>query len=160
MKFIFGRQLNEMAFDRKSVIDKIKFKSQTILEHEIKCVVYQNTTRDLNHWIDEIAQNFHIINRYEAKTKSGKLKYEDYLENVFFCQGNTKRDMECNLMDFENNKDYPYFETNIDLINDLFDLHMFLAESCSTIFADPYNEYTKQDFKNLIKEGLERIYIY
>ena len=152
--------LNEMAFSREDVIKKISAKSETIMEHLIKCVVYENTTNDLEYWIDEIATNLSRINFYEAKTKTSRLEYNDYLENVFYKQGSTERDMKSNLWDFEDNKNYPNFTTTNELAHKLFVVFKFLAENCCEIFVDKNNTFEKVHFKGLIKDALEQVGIY
>lgn len=126
----------------------------------MKCVAYENSTNDLDHWIDEISTYLDIVNSLELKTKTGKLKKDDYLRNVFYAEAETKKDVEVNLKLFKLDKNYPDFEINSNLISKIFDVFNEIAENSSEIFCDKNNTFEKEDFKNLIKDSLEQVGIY
>ena len=148
--------LTKMAYSRGDVMPKIDSYTGMVKEHVMKCIVYENSTNDFNHWVNEIANFLSIINDFRIKTKTGKLKYEDYLNNGFYNHGNDYRDMNVGLRDFSYNKKYPHFEVTDEMTQKLLNVYTRIAEDCSRIFADKNNEYTHKDFKNLVLDIFEQ----
>lgn len=142
--------LTEMARPKKEVIKKISAFSDSIMEHIIKCVVYKNSTNNFLHWVNEISNFLSIINDYETKSMSGKLRYNEYLNTVFYKQGNSELDMKQNLRVFSLNKNYPSFKIDNKLVKQLWNIFRSIAEKCSVIFSDKNNSFDENKFKDLI----------
>ena len=153
MRFIKEDYLNEMAYSRSWVIDRLKSLSTPVINHIMKCVVYKNTTNNLNHWINEIADYFDEVNSTIVKTKNGKLKEKDYLENLFYYQGVDERDMRVQLMELRRDRNYPDFEITIELIRRLTVSFNSIAEEFSRIFTSK-NSLTKNDFIKILNKTL------
>lgn len=81
---------------------------------------------------------------------SGKLRYNEYLNNVFYKQGNTELDMKQNLRVFSLNKNYPSFKIDNKLVKQLWNIFRSITEKCSVIFSDKNNSFDKNKFKDLI----------
>ena len=152
--------LNEMAFSRDDALKKMKSLSEPIFEHIMKCVVYEDTTGNLDHWKEEIATYLDIINDLDLKTKTGRLKQKDYLEQVFYREAENETDVKANLKLFNLNKNYPDFKITPELISKVFTAYKIISENCSEIFADKFNTFEKLDFKMLVMDALEQVGIY
>lgn len=74
-------QLDEMAYDRSSLVKKVKSYSETIIEHAFKCLTLKNSTSNLEHWEEEIAEWLRKIDSFVWDTDK-KLKYNDYKESL------------------------------------------------------------------------------
>lgn len=142
--------LNEMAYSRKWTIDRLNSLSAPIIEHIIKCAVYENTTNNLNHWIEEIADYLDEANSIEVKTSASKLKEKDYLQNLFYYQGENKKDIRVQLINFRRNKNYSNYEITQELINKVTNIFQAIAIQASNILATKNNNYSKNGFINLL----------
>lgn len=75
--------LNEMSLPRERVIANLFSQTDTIIEHFLNILIFDNTTNDRHDWLRTIAETLDYYNRIEAKTKSIKLKKEDYRRFLF-----------------------------------------------------------------------------
>ena len=75
--------LNEMSLPRERVIAKLFSQTDTVIDHFLNILVFDNTTNDRHDWLRTIAETLDYCNRIEAKTKSKKLKKEDYRRFLF-----------------------------------------------------------------------------
>ena len=75
--------LNEMSLPRKRVIAKLFSQTDTVIDHFLNILVFDNTTNDRHDWLRTISETLDYCNRIEAKTKSMKLKKEDYRRYLF-----------------------------------------------------------------------------
>ena len=148
--------LTEMAYSRSDVLPKVDRYTDAVKEHIMKCIAYGDSTNDYSHWINEISNFLSIINDFKVKTKSGKLKYDDYLENGFYNHGSDIRDMNVGLRDFSYNKKYSHFEVTDEMTRKMYNVYTKVAEDCSAIFADKNNTFKAADFRNLVLDIFEQ----
>lgn len=146
-------RLNELAYPRKRALEKLEYLSGALIEYIIKCVVYKNTTNNLDHWTNEIADYFYEVNNIRVKSNTGRLKEKDYLNHLFYYQGEDYQDMKVQLISFSRNKDYPDFEITKNLIKELTDKFNSIARVVSKILSQS-NVMYKNDFINLVKKLL------
>ena len=149
--------LLEMAFERGVVVGKIQSLIEPIGEHLVKCVVYKNTTQNLYHWVNELAEYFRVINELQVK-KLGKLKEKEYLNYLtqYFGENITDCLSILDIFKLSNKNKYPGFETNEELATNLFSVYTNLFNEVSKIFAIKKNNYSKKDFNMLIFEILNK----
>lgn len=148
--YIFG-----MATDKKKAEKKVESISDRINEHIIRCVVYKNTTNDLQHWIyDELTTWFDYINRIELKTKSGKFT-EKSLDDILFGEfGDAVTDAEFNLALFranvaKNGEEYPDFQVTVQLATELRSVYDEIRTTFMPIFTKK-NNYSRTDIYNFL----------
>ena len=141
--------LNEMALDLKQCKKVLERKVPTYINHLIKCVVFKNTTNNLNHWVDEIATHFNEINGLILKGSNKKPSEDMYYDHFFTAAGDVEDDYRIHLRYFKNTygEDYPPFEITDNLLSELYLAVMDFANYFSPIMAQK-NNYTKDYFKN------------
>ena len=121
MKRLISKQ-NVFAFahPRKHVEERVASLQPKLHEHLLKILIYGNTSQNLNHWINELAEFVSIINDYEVKPNNKKLPSHRYEEILRKELGESLRDARANLGYFKAthtglNK-YPSFTITPDLI--------------------------------------------
>lgn len=133
--FIYG-----MAFPRKQVLNRLTNYAEIINKHTIYCVVYGKTIKykTLNHWVGELSTWMNFVDKTECNVK---LKPINYVETVFSEFGTTKSDAEVNLIQFlidndklPDDKKYPTFEINDELIDSLYMAYQKLIDVSIPIF--------------------------
>ena len=151
------KYLNEMAHNRKDVIDKIWEKHNDIRNHLIKAIIYKDSLTSLNHWCNELASKFNWVNNRLVKTKSRKLSEEEYLENVFSINSTfSLRDAKDFLDDFleEFAEEYPSFEPT-DKLDYFFLKYKEIAYYFTNIFVtDTSDKNRTEEFKEKLLEML------
>lgn len=128
--------------------------AETLAEHILKCVVYQNSTDNLKHWVeDEICVYLDIANSITVKPKAKKLKKSDYMETIFSYIGDSERDAKIALQQFKIDNDkthqYPEFTITPQLILQLFDAYNLIVSQMLPIFTSK-NELGPQDLYKLV----------
>lgn len=152
---IFG-----MAHDKKKAETKIEALSEQINNHIIKCVVYRNSTNDLQHWIyDELTTWFDYINNIDVKTKSGKLSERSFDSILFSEFGENPKDAEFNLVVFRASvaklgTEYPDFQITRNLAKKLNDVYTEIRTTFLPIFTKK-NNYTRVDIYNMLSKILK-----
>lgn len=86
-----GYPLLEFATDRSKIIVHLNNLNSTLLLHVIKCVLYGNTTNNLDHWLDEIASYIDDANSLKFN-RDKKLKQYYYEDEFFFYSGDSVED--------------------------------------------------------------------
>jgi len=72
--------LTEMAYSRDNAIEYVRDVLPEIKEHLIKCILYQDMTDTVSHWINtEITPDIYDIATIKTKTPRGKLTENDYI---------------------------------------------------------------------------------
>jgi len=122
MKRLIRLKQNIFAFahPRKIVEDRIEHLMPAIHEHLLKVLIYDDSTRDLNHWIDELSEFVSIINDYEVKPNNKKLSINTY-EKLFRKElGESLKDARADLGYFKATQTgpnkYPLFKITPELI--------------------------------------------
>lgn len=154
-----NNELFEMAMPRKIAFEKIEKYNKEITSHIMKCIVYPYS-RDLDHWVKEIANLFTIINRVVLKQSSPKFEYQEYRDSVFGYFGDEKYDCANELDDFHYEyvmlKHYPDFEITNDLVNKLYEFVSNLSDEVIKIFITKNNK-NMDDFETIIRKNLSLI---
>lgn len=148
-----------MATPRAKAISLMQGLEDEINEHIIKAIVYENTTGNLEHWIEEIAEWLYQIDQIEVKPHSKKLREKDYCNNAFGCFGDAVSDAGVYLTSFRVNtakkgKVYPDFTVTDKLQERLFTAWSMFLKTFPPIFATK-NTYTKQDFIRMVSSILK-----
>lgn len=166
-------ELLEMASPKKDLEAECDKQTETIFKHILLMGIYQSSLHAEEHWANEIATSLQGINRLTTKgTKSGKLKKDYYVLNVFLHYGDEVRDIESRIHSFRHdfckpktysdnpyiridqespNKKYPYFEITNEMIIRTFKFYTSLAERASEVLSTK-NSYETVNFKNLVLE--------
>lgn len=75
-------KLYEMAFEQSFALDKIEEQVPGVITH-ILCCHLMPDSRDISHWIDEIAAFTGKMDDYcDVKTKSGRISYANLINGV------------------------------------------------------------------------------
>lgn len=147
----------EMAFRKKEAIEKIGVYADAYAEHLLKISIYQNSTNNLRHWIDELADKLSKVNDVKLK-QGGKLYPQIYKDEFLLADGDCRRDFEIDLDHFKYNNSktgkYPDFEITDDLISKTSDNFLDLAEYFSSVLSRE-NSYNKKWFIDKLSEYFE-----
>jgi len=148
-----------MATPRAKAISMMQGLEDEINEHITKCIVYGNSTDDLDHWISEISEWLYQINQIEVKPNAKKLKESDYSKNAFGCFGDAVKDAGVYLTVFrvktaKMGDAYPDFTVTSELQNKLFTAWNLFLKTFPPIFATK-NNHTKQDFVDEVSHILK-----
>jgi len=156
------RILNELALHRQPYVKRMNGYSYVIFEYIIKCVVYQNTTQDLDKWIDiDICKKLEALDKTQC---TSKIKYKDYLYQLFLIQGDAEVDMYTGIEYFQikhtpeyNNKPigkqfqtYPNFNLTDELVKIVFNIFLEFAKESSKMLADK-PDYVSTDYADLFR---------
>lgn len=134
----------EMAFRKREAIERTGVYADAYAEHLLKISIYQNSTNNLMHWIDELADKLSKVNDVKLK-QGGKLYPQTYKDEFLLADGDCRRDFEIDLDHFKyNNKTgkYPDFEITDDLIDRTSSNFLDLAEYFSSVLSRE-NSYSK-----------------
>jgi len=156
---IFGRnRLTEQARARSEIIKLMSGEEHDVYkEHLLKCAIYGNSTNNLWHWANEVAEVIVKINGMKAKTPSGKLHSEDYRDNLLLASGEDPAEFEENLEAFARKYKYKYpkFEITPELVDLVTDLFQFLSLEYSRKMSSTKTDITKDEVRNSIIQFLE-----
>lgn len=149
--------LDEMAYDRNSLIRKVGNFSNTIVEHMFKCFTLKNSTGNLNHWEEEIAERLTELDSDIWGTDK-KLKYEDYMR-LLSSSFNSSVDGLLNkckkfrtVVKKEYNVDINY-DTN--LINSLYEtLEEIFEKSCKILSTK--GSRNREVFLTIVKDAIDK----
>lgn len=140
---------------RKSDIKRrIESYSDQIELHMVKCVVYEDSLKYLDHWIHEISNWIHVASA--AKPKSGRLSEGFYRDCLFHSLGNEIEDSKFILMDFEvqvnqgKYKDrYPGFDVTVIMIERLYEFSRLMSQRIPRRIAGN-NSVTLSEIKSIV----------
>lgn len=133
--------LLEMAMPRNVAKKKIERLAETTCEHVLKCIVFEDTTNNLNHWIVEVATNCTLCGNMTLKPKNNKFSEKEYRKLLFESNFEDKDNVELMLKFYHQKwkQSYPSFKVTPELIdkvyysaNELIDavVDMFLQKTC------------------------------
>lgn len=80
-----NKKLYEMSMPLAVAKSHISRVSATTVEHLLKCILFKNTTDNLNHWLIEISSNLSLVGNITLKPASKKLSRKQYNELLFEC---------------------------------------------------------------------------
>ena len=145
-----------MAMPLATAKQKISDLSYEYIEHVMKCVVFQDTTQDLFHWEQEIANFISQVNNIVVKPDSKKLSSSYYRDYFFLGQGDELEDMKLfvSMWKRREGKYYPSFEVTEGLCSQLLEACIDLADYFSPLVSRK-NTYSKAYFLSKIIEYFE-----
>lgn len=157
-----SRPLLEMAMERSRLKAKIINISKKLEEHMLKCIVYENATNDLKHWITEISSYIGDIANDTIKPNNKKLTKEQYCSYLFGYDYDDLSNMSTLLnsfkLDMEKQK-YPNFNIDNNLKEKCFSIgNSFMLEVSDMLIKK--EKYSNRDFGDLflnilIKNGVK-----
>ncbi len=154
------KRIDEFATNRNIAIGRIESYSELIFEHLIKILVYGNTSNNLDHWITEISTWLTHISSMKIKTKTGKLKAQEYYDLLFGSIGEDENDIAVMLKFMQTElcvkKSYPKFEVTTNLVNRTYKLLTNLGNKVSFMLANK-QIYNSIAFSNILREQLSTI---
>lgn len=147
--------LREMAFNRSEALNRINREVPPYRDHLIKCIVYGNSTNNLWHWSDEIADKINKVN--SIKLKSGKKFDQKFYEDEFLlASGDCKSDFKIVLDDFkiDYRYQYPAFEITDTLLYKVVEVFTDLSYYFSNLLCRD-NHITKEQIRNKLLDYFE-----
>lgn len=154
------KRIDELATNRNVAIGRIESYSELIFEHIVKILVYGDTSNNLDHWVTEISAWLTHISSMKIKTKTGKLKAQEYYNLLFGSIGEDEHDITVMLKFMQTElcvkKSYPKFEVTVDLVNRSYKLLNNLGNKVSFMLADK-QIYNSIAFSNIIHEQLNQV---
>ncbi len=149
----YMQQLYEMAMSRSMMIDFMESFSVPYRDHLLKCIIYKDSTGNLYHWINELAEMLYKVNKKISKNNNYKLDERVYKDYFLLAAGDTEEEWEDNLIVFKNKfkHKYPNFNITPKLISLTYNIVTDLAEYFSPILSTK-NEYTKEKFQQKLIE--------
>ena len=154
------KRIDELATSRNVAIGRIESYSELIFEHIIKILVYGNTSNNLDHWIIEISTWLTHISSMKIKTKTGKLKAQEYYDLLFGSIGEDEHDITVMLKFMQTElcvkKSYPKFEVTVDLVNKVYTVLTNLGNNISFMLADR-RIYNSVAFSSIIHDQLDEV---
>ena len=154
------KRIDELATNRNVAIGRIESYSELIFEHLIKILVYGNMSNNLDHWITEISTWLTHISSMKIKTKTGKLKTQEYYDLLFGSIGEDEHDITVMLKFMQTElcvkKSYPKFEITVELVNEVYAVLTNLGDKVSFMLADK-RTYSSIAFSNVIREQLREV---
>ena len=146
--------LKEMSDPRKIVMSDIASQRLPIREHAAKLVIFGNTTGDLNDWVNTLANIFNYINNMFVKSKTGKLKYKEYLELAFGINESFDGNSASSILDYFDmkfSKKFPNYNRTDELEKRMYNFYNTMAKYFSNYFS------TCKEKKNRISAFEEKI---
>ena len=143
--------INEMVMSRQQALSIVDSYVVEYSNHLLKCVIFGNSTNNLNHWADEIAEYLDYINSIKIKPNNNKVR-ENYLYDYFFlASGDVEFDYQIVLKSFQNKhgKKYPKFEITSSLVSKTYNTFLDFADMFASVLSKN-NSYDKEWFKNKI----------
>lgn len=130
--------LKEMSDPRKVVMSDIASQRLSIREHSAKLVIFENSTGDLNDWVNTLANIFNYINNMFVKSKTNKLKYKEYLELAFGINETFDIDDASSILDYFDmkfSKKFPKYERTDELEKKMYNFYNTMAKYFSNYFS-------------------------
>ena len=151
--------LKEMSDPRKVVMTDIASQRLPIREHAAKIVIFENTTGDLNDWVNTLANIFNYINNMFVKSKTNKLKYKEYLELTFGINETFDIDNASTILDYFDmkfSKKFPKYERTDEIEKKMYNFYNTMAKYFSDYFSTCKEKKNRiSEFEEKIKEFLE-----
>ena len=146
-------QLLEMALPLAVARERLINNAKQYFYHLFKCVIFGNSTGDLYHWEQEIANYLNIINNIKIKGNNSKPSVKFYEDNFFYYFGDEMEDYRGGLEDFKSRigKRYPSFEVTEELYSKVFRVVQDFALYFANIFARE-NNFNLIKISNKIEE--------
>lgn len=147
-----SRPLLEMAMERSELINKIRSKRDLMEEHILKCMVYENITNDLKHWVSEVSSYIGKISNNTVKPNNKKLTKAQYCTHLFGYAYDSLSNMYTLLDDFQykmNKRNYPDFKITKELKEKCFSIgNPFMLETSKMLSEN--KKYSNRDFGDLL----------
>ena len=111
------KNLIEMSEKRKEIYRRLKDKLEDLAEHVGKCIVYRNTSNDLNHWKSEVYAFIHTVPKLKGTNKFPT--YKNLKENVLCLIDDRMDAIASGSMNIASIEGLPDIECNMDLLGNL-----------------------------------------
>ena len=148
--------IDEMAMSRQQALSIVDSYVVEYSDHLLKCIVFGDSTNNLKHWSDEIAEYLDEINSIKIKPNNKKVR-ENYLYDYFFlASGDVELDYQILLKSFQNKhgKKYPKFDITSVLVSKAYNTFLDFADMFASVLSKN-NDYDKEWFKNKIIDYFE-----
>lgn len=151
-------KLNEMSFDRDVAIKKIKSYTDAYADHLFKSIIYGDSTNNLWHWIDEMADKLYKVHAIKLK-RGSTFDPQFYEDNFLLAYGDCESDFKIDLEDFqrENRFKYPKFNITSRLIENTNKVFNDLSLYFSNILGRDKPERDKKNFRNSLLDYFEEL---
>lgn len=147
-----SRPLLEMAMERSELINKIRSKRDLMEEHLLKCMIYENTTNDLKHWVSEVSSYIGKIANDTVKPNNKKLTKNQYCAHLFGYDYDSLSNMDTILDDFQykmGKRGYPDFKITKELKEKCFSIGNPFMLEVSKILSEN-KKCSNRDFGDLL----------
>lgn len=156
-----SKYLREMAEPRNKIVSRIESQYESLIEHCIKAFIFKEDTENYNLYLDTIANILNYCNGQCAKTKSSKLKYNEYQELLFGIDNSySVLDARNQIWTFQIQKGnkYPSFKRTDELNKKFHSFYKDLSYYFSNYMSKDKNidKDKKSEFKKYIEELIEK----
>ena len=132
------RYVRAMGLERGPAREHVESYRKVLTDHIIECVVYKDSLGCYNHWIDEMSAWIDDVNTTQLKIKRNppKFKEHEYKEFLFGLFGTTTSDARGALVSYKaNNRDYPDFDIDRQLVLKLYGASQDLSDSICDLLS-------------------------
>lgn len=146
--------LREMADPRRKVAIYIDSQSDAVREHFLKIIIFKNTTNNQNQWVNTLANIFNFCNGLRVKSKTNKLKVDEYREYLFGVTSSFDLQDASNMVywfEITFGDKFPKFERTRELSQEVFMKYKALSDYFSMYFSkDNRNEDRLIEFRHSV----------
>lgn len=141
--------LNEMAQSKKAAILELNYLEDTYFEHICKIVLYDNSTRNLYHWVGEVAQCLSEINDIKIEPDNKKISEQLLRDEFFLANGDSASECGFHLVRVSKKlfERYPRVEITEEMRQHLFDVLSDISNYFVPVIASK-NNYSKEWFRS------------
>ena len=149
--------LLEMAMPRDVAKKRIERLADTTCEHLLKCIVFKNSTGNLNHWIVEVSTNFTLCGNITLKPKNNKFTEKEYRKIVFESNFEDKENVEL-ILKFYHAKwsnEYPEFTVTTELVEEVYAIANEIVDEVVDLFLQK-THYERDAYEHVVRASLFR----
>ena len=151
-----NKQLVEMAMPLALAKTKISSKSDIIIEHILKSIVYGDSLKSLNHWCKEAGSWLDLCGNIILKPKNNKPSKNQYASWIFSYWFSDKDNVRASLKFLAAECiDYPEFDVNDELINKVYDIGNQIQENILDMLTQK-SLYSAKTYSQVILEILSK----
>ena len=151
-----NRELVEMAMPLTLAKSKIISKSDPIIAHILKAIVYGNSLNSLNHWCREIGVWLDLCGNITLKPKNNKPNKNQYSNWIFSCWFSDKDNVRASLKFLAAEcMDYPEFDITNELIDKVYDIGNQIQDNILDMLTQK-SLYSAKTYSQVVKEILAK----
>ena len=149
--------LLEMAMPRDVAKKKIERLADTTCEHLLKCIVFKNSTGNLNHWIVEVSTNFALCGNMTLKPRNNKFSEKEYRRLLFESNFEDIDNVELMLKFYRQKwkQDYPSFNITVELIDEVYVIANLIIDEVLDMFMQK-TYFENDSYERAIRASLFR----